>query len=466
MRIYSIGLSALGLTAAFSAVAVVSRLGDLDGDGRVTVLDLVLLDNYLAGQSSLTPDQQLAADLNQDGVVNQSDAELLANVVLGQAPQPPPEACVILAIDGAGDFGPQTPGTRTAGWQEALNYCVAHQRDLYVQGGFGGNVVFNVLTNVVIPAARNFRIDGGVYVLNYSGPPGIDAVIIDSAQNCDYTFGNIVYQNNPGYTGACVRIQPKNPTSTNGSPAFTESRIRCQGACGNVTPGQGLVFDCTYGPISYSKIYFAAVLNFNTNVNILGNGDFIGNVFVCEHLHSNFSNSSLMLVGTNAYENTYRCGIAVDGPTSGAKGVLIAGRNDRFTIITGTGGFAPASQVILQSSARGNQINLRTDQNLASLLTYQANLASNQITMTGPAPAISTITGTSGTYVYTQRLYPAVVTITSGSSLSVVFRRPGSLDINFGAALSRDFTLSVGDSLVLSSSSNPVLRVVPLKTNP
>ena len=32
----------------------------------------------------------------------------------------------------------QTPGTRTDGWQEALDFCVREARDLTVKGGFGG----------------------------------------------------------------------------------------------------------------------------------------------------------------------------------------------------------------------------------------------------------------------------------------------------------------------------------------
>ena len=47
-------------------------------------------------------------------------------------------ASVLLAFDGTGDFGPQTPGTRTDGWQEALDFCVREAHDLTVKGGFGG----------------------------------------------------------------------------------------------------------------------------------------------------------------------------------------------------------------------------------------------------------------------------------------------------------------------------------------
>ncbi len=49
----------------------------------------------------------------------------------------PNRPLVTLAYDGTGDFGPDTPGTTTAGWQEALDHCVSHHLDLYVMGGWG-----------------------------------------------------------------------------------------------------------------------------------------------------------------------------------------------------------------------------------------------------------------------------------------------------------------------------------------
>ena len=50
-------------------------------------------------------------------------------------PKPPMLAPVTtLTWDGTGDFGPHTAGTRTSGWQEALDYATANSRDMYVQG--------------------------------------------------------------------------------------------------------------------------------------------------------------------------------------------------------------------------------------------------------------------------------------------------------------------------------------------
>ena len=40
--------------------------------------------------------------------------------------------------DDGGDFGRNTPGTRSGGGQEALNYAHENHRDVYIFGGRGG----------------------------------------------------------------------------------------------------------------------------------------------------------------------------------------------------------------------------------------------------------------------------------------------------------------------------------------
>src|SRR5947209_14084868 len=73
---------------ALSAEVAVSggfprKLGDLDGDGRATVLDIVRLANHLNGTAPLSADLLLFADVNQDGVVDNRDVTAIANAVLG-----------------------------------------------------------------------------------------------------------------------------------------------------------------------------------------------------------------------------------------------------------------------------------------------------------------------------------------------------------------------------------------------
>src|SRR5204862_5347221 len=66
--------------------ALPEKLGDLDGDGKATVLDLVRMINHINGSNYLSSQLTFFADMNQDGVVNQTDIALLSEVILNVAP--------------------------------------------------------------------------------------------------------------------------------------------------------------------------------------------------------------------------------------------------------------------------------------------------------------------------------------------------------------------------------------------
>ncbi len=97
---------------------------------------------------------------------------------------------VILSVNQSrGDFGPFTPGTQTDGWQEALQFCVENNRDLYVEGGYKGPV-FNLHTTLFFPPAQDFRINcDREFVLNYAGDLNNPAVVMDSCMNCQINLG-------------------------------------------------------------------------------------------------------------------------------------------------------------------------------------------------------------------------------------------------------------------------------------
>lgn len=60
-----------------------SQLGDLDGDGQVTVADVVVIVNHILGTPRLTTEMSVFADVNQDGVVNDADVEMTVDSILG-----------------------------------------------------------------------------------------------------------------------------------------------------------------------------------------------------------------------------------------------------------------------------------------------------------------------------------------------------------------------------------------------
>ena len=72
------------------------KMGDLDGDGMPTVLDLTWLTDYLRNTNSLVPQIAVFADVNRDGVINSNDIPALANAILGRT-------ALLPALDTDGD---------------------------------------------------------------------------------------------------------------------------------------------------------------------------------------------------------------------------------------------------------------------------------------------------------------------------------------------------------------------------
>lgn len=67
-----------------SDVVYVSILGDVNGDGFITSLDTVSINNYLKGQERFVNEFYLAADINKDGSVTKIDYTTLYKHVLGR----------------------------------------------------------------------------------------------------------------------------------------------------------------------------------------------------------------------------------------------------------------------------------------------------------------------------------------------------------------------------------------------
>ena len=59
-------------------------MGDLDGDGQPTVLDLTLLIKYLQDTNSLPPEVAVFADVNCDGLINSNDIPPLVNAIMSR----------------------------------------------------------------------------------------------------------------------------------------------------------------------------------------------------------------------------------------------------------------------------------------------------------------------------------------------------------------------------------------------
>jgi len=58
-------------------------IGDLDGDGIVNVIDIIVTVNVILGAVEPTPQQESAGDLNGDSIIDILDVIALVNLVLG-----------------------------------------------------------------------------------------------------------------------------------------------------------------------------------------------------------------------------------------------------------------------------------------------------------------------------------------------------------------------------------------------
>jgi len=58
--------------------------GDCNGDGSVTILDLILIKRQILGENVLNEAQKAAADLNGDGIITQADAKALQKIIMGR----------------------------------------------------------------------------------------------------------------------------------------------------------------------------------------------------------------------------------------------------------------------------------------------------------------------------------------------------------------------------------------------
>ncbi len=376
---------------------------------------------------------------------------------------------VVLAWDGTRQFGPKTDGTRTAGWQEALDFCVERKQDLYVKGGWGGrDAIYHVQETIEMPPTQDFRIDGGEYVMNWTGASDKDMLIVDSGMDCHYTFGILVY----GGTRAALRVQPENPVPIDGFAVFIDSEISASSIAdphpfrrGKRAGGSGVVFDTQHAGILHSNFAFTAVLNFATCiVTPDSGGGFAYNRLECGHLHTNADSSTLIDVGGRSDQNTISVRIGVDQGAVGVRGVDVSGDNNVLDITTRGGGFAPGCQLVFEGAAQGNRADLilraGDGVDLAELVTDVARVPTNRVAWTGAPAPFSTvmIDPVEGVAIYVQRLFPAVIRITDGQATEAELVRgleTVSVDCD------RDIFMGTGDELKVRCSAASKLRIMP-----
>ncbi len=84
--------------------ALPTRLGDVDEDGALTVLDIVRAVSHIRGTRPLPGDLAVFADINQDGAINNTDVQLISDFVLSDQPPEIPLTRVRETSPGNGDM--------------------------------------------------------------------------------------------------------------------------------------------------------------------------------------------------------------------------------------------------------------------------------------------------------------------------------------------------------------------------
>jgi len=219
---------------------------------------------------------------------------------------------LLVSVDGpddGGDFGPHTPGTRTAGIQEGLDAAHRDGRDLHIAGGRGGlhagqgldTNVYQVNETIRVPWSQDMTVTGGNYVLSHRGPSG-PALVFDSQMNCRYHFG-LVVSNAPD---PVVIIRP----ATEGPDDFvvvTASVFDFGCIVSGHPDGTSLLIDSSHGPIVNSRVFAEETNSQGTGIDIrdgAGEGHWI-------------SNNAIEVMYGNQYHGTERCtGLRLGEPGS------------------------------------------------------------------------------------------------------------------------------------------------------
>ncbi len=372
-----------------------------------------------------------------------------------------------------GDFGPNTPSSRTSGIQEALQFALENRRDVYIVGGtmpkaFTRGVVYRLNDTLRVPCFQDFRLDGGEYVLDYNHPEG-DAVVIDSLMSSRLRFGLIVCHSK----GAVVRLKPQ----TKGPDDFTvitsnTFEFNALVAAGSVFPdgkkapcGIGLCLDASKGSIVGNHIYCNEVIAASTGVyltngktaagegyGIVDNSIEIPILHLCStHLQVGDENSP------SVSKNTFRTNINSEG-IEGSIGVRLFGHSNLLTLTFAQ--TSPGRDILFEATSRDN---LLTVANLPHGFTNKATHPTNRIQTAFPmgfmisTPAVPP----SGGSVFNREPYTIQVMVTGSGEVTHWWLKDASgvsQEIQSGFTPGQTFLLEPGEEVGLAYTQQPTWK--------
>ena len=258
-----------------------------------------------------------------------------------------------------GNFGPNTPGTRTSGLQEAINHAREIQRDVYIVGGgakeaFKNPVVYTLTETLRIPWMQDFRLEGGQAVIQNNSPG--DAIVFDSQMSCWFKFGLIVSAS----PGTVVRLRPET-TGPDNFKVITACKFEFGAivGAGNVFPGEGargkgvgLFLDAEHGPVDGNEILVSEVVACDTGIQLSESAT--NNWIRCPFLH--LCNTHLIVGAEGGHRaRLNRIEAFIDGGgLAQSTGAILHGQNNLLTLSFGAN--SPNKNLILGPAAADNYI--------------------------------------------------------------------------------------------------------------
>lgn len=108
----------LGIVNVFAATT-----GDVNGDGNVTVSDVMIVFNHISGKNELSEEQLKKADVNKDGNINIADAMKIYNIILGKEDTEKTEGRFVITTYGWGhDIGMSQNGANLYAKNDGVDY--------------------------------------------------------------------------------------------------------------------------------------------------------------------------------------------------------------------------------------------------------------------------------------------------------------------------------------------------------
>ena len=342
-----------------------------------------------------------------------------------------------------GSFGPDTAGTQTGGFEEAFEYAIDNNKEIFIVGG--PNVTYNIQKQLVIPPAENLHVDGGNYVMNFTQTTG-DCLVIDSGKNCKYKFGDVQAPNLQN--GSLVRVLPQNPHPDD-VISFEKSTLKLGMLTGpsNVGSVAGFEQDGTIG----NEIFINKIENCGTGL-LVTNGD--ADSIECRYI----KNCATMLQVESGSGMQITCSLDPAGMAGLPIGANLLGGNNAIYNLTYLADFAAGDALVLGNSLQDNLIYALDLPNDG--ITDNANVKTNRIITTNAVgfdittPAVAA----TGTYVENDTAFTVVVLVlTEGSvsSWSIKDSDGNIATVSAGLYAGQSMLLDPGDSIRFNYSSAP-----------